>query len=106
MGQRCLAAVRSCETEKKEAQGMQIETQNHCHTIEERGWLFHSEDTQTTEDEYLHLLHAAVYCLKPLCVLETGSFKGYGTAAMAKALARNGTGHIISVEHETLCVNW
>lgn len=83
-----------------------IETQNHCHVLEERGWLFHSEDTQTTEDEYLHLLHAVVYCLKPISVLETGTFKGYGTAAMAKALARNGTGHLISVEREELCVKW
>jgi predicted O-methyltransferase YrrM len=82
------------------------ETSHHCHVPEERGWLFHSEDTQTTEDEYLHLLHSLVYCLKPLSVLETGTFKGYGTAAMAKALKRNGTGHLVSVEVVPDCVKW
>lgn len=65
------------------------ETLNHCHVLEEKGYLFHSEDTQATEDEYLHLLHALVYSLKPSHILETGSYKGIGTAFMAKALKRN-----------------
>jgi len=66
------------------------ETLNHCHVVDERGYLFHSEDTQSTEDEYLHLLHALVYSLKPNHILETGSYRGIGTAFMAKALKRNG----------------
>jgi len=85
---------------------MQTETLNHCHVKEERAWLFRSEDTQTTEDEYLHLLHALVYCLKPVSVLETGAFKGFGTAFMAKALKRNGLGRVTSVECAHPAVEW
>jgi predicted O-methyltransferase YrrM len=83
-----------------------VETLNHCHVIEERGWLFHSEDTQTTEDEYLQLLYALVICLKPLAVLETGTFKGYGTSAMAKGLRYNGTGFLTSIEAVPLAAGW
>lgn len=79
---------------------MNIETLNHCHVEAERGWLFHSEDTQTTEDEYLQLLYALVYCLKPESVLETGTFKGYGSAAIAKGLRKNGFGKLTTVEFE------
>jgi predicted O-methyltransferase YrrM len=83
-----------------------METEHHCHVSEERAWLFHSEDTQSTEDEYLHLLHALVYSLKPLSILETGSYKGMATAFMAKALQRNGTGFIRAVEEQALAVRW
>lgn len=75
-----------------------VETAHHCHVKEERAWTFSSEDTQTTEYEYLNLLHALVYCLKPVCVLETGAYKGYGTYALAQALKRNGFGRVTSVE--------
>jgi predicted O-methyltransferase YrrM len=83
-----------------------VETLHHCHVKEERAWMFTSEDTQTTEHEYLNLLHALVYCLKPLSVLETGTFKGYGTTAMAKALKRNGVGRIVGVEIEMKAAMW
>lgn len=85
---------------------MRMETLNHCHVVEERGWLFHSEDTQTTEDEYLQLLYALVYCLKPESVLETGTFKGYGSAAMAKALRKNGFGKLTTLEVEPIAAKW
>lgn len=91
-----------------------IETLNHCHVLEEKGFLFKSEDTQATEDEYLHLLHALVYSLKPESILETGSYKGMGTAFMAKALKRNAEsqsyiphkGHIYSVEIAASAASW
>lgn len=95
---------------------MKVETLNHCHDFAEKGYLFHSEDTQSTEDEYLHLLHAVVYCLKPLNILETGSFKGYGTCTMAKALERTAQrdipselrhiGHIWAIEKEPKAAEW
>lgn len=85
---------------------LKMETENHCHVPEEKGYLFHSEDTQSTEDEYLHLLHALVYSIKPQSVLETGAFKGMGTAFIAKALRRNGFGTIVSVEKEIKAAEW
>lgn len=83
-----------------------VETAHHCHVKEERAWMFTSEDTQTTEHEYLNLLHALVYCLKPISVLETGTFKGYGSAAMAKALKRNGVGHLTTIEKDLEAAKW
>lgn len=95
---------------------MRVETLNHCHDFAEKGYLFHSEDTQSTEDEYLHLLYTLVYCLKPTNILETGSFKGYGTCMMAKALARNRErevpedwkpeGQIWAIEKEPKAAEW
>jgi predicted O-methyltransferase YrrM len=93
---------------------LKIETENHCHVEEEKGYLFKSEDTQSTEDEYLHLLYALVYALKPRRILETGCFMGMGTAFMAKALKRNSEfqdfiphkGLIVSVEIQPKAVEW
>lgn len=85
---------------------LKMETENHCHVAEEKGYLFHSEDTQSTEDEYLHLLHALVYSIKPQSVLETGAFKGMGTCFIAKALRRNGFGQIVSIEKEEVAARW
>lgn len=85
---------------------MQAETLNHCHVMEERGWLFRSEDSCSTEEEYAQLLYSLVYCLKPYRVLETGSFKGICTTFMAKALRRNTGGHITSLESNPKCVAW
>lgn len=85
---------------------MKIETENHCHVFEERAWLFHSHDAGSTEEEYLYLLYALIYCLKPLKVLETGSYQGLGTAYIARALQRNGFGHVFSLEiHPNLARN-
>lgn len=77
---------------------MKTETLNHCHTIEERGWQFHSEDSGTTEEEYLYLLYALVFSLKPVSILETGSYTGHGSVFMARALRRNGNGFLASIE--------
>jgi len=76
------------------------ETLNHCHVMEERGWLFHSEDSISTEEEYLYLLYALIYCLKPFKVLETGTCYGIGTAYICRALQKNGFGHVFSLEIE------
>lgn len=77
---------------------LKIETLNHCHALEEKGYLFHSEDTQTTEEEYLFLLHALIYCLKPSSILETGSHKGAATVSMAEALKENSGGLLCAIE--------
>lgn len=74
------------------------ETNNHPHVPEERAELFKSYDSATTEDEYLHLIYSLVYCLKPLQVLETGSWQGIGSVFICRALGRNGLGHLWSIE--------
>lgn len=79
---------------------------HHCHVPEERAWLFESEDTQTTEYEYLNLLYSLISCLKPISVLETGAFKGYGTAMIAKALQKNGMGKVTSLEFQPKAAAW
>ena len=74
------------------------ETLNHPHVPAERAELFHSYDSATTEDEYLHLLYSLVYCLKPRTVLETGSWQGVGSCFICRALKRNGVGRLTSIE--------
>lgn len=93
---------------------LKIETLNHCHALEEKGYLFKSEDSGSTEDEYLHLLHALIYALKPLSVLETGAYQGMGTAFICKGLLRNAAaqeyfphrGRIISLEINPKAAAW
>jgi|SRR5579863_3251654 len=85
---------------------LKMETLNHCHVEAERAWLFHSEDTQSTEEEYLHLLHSLVLCLKPERVLETGSFRGLGTCVIARALKSNELGHLTSLEVVPRVADW
>ena len=79
---------------------MQIETLNHCHALAEKGWMFQSEDSETTEEEYLHLLYALVFALKPVSVLETGSDTGHGSVYIARALRRNKQGFLRSLEND------
>ena len=77
---------------------LKCEALNHPHVPQERAELFRSYDSATTEDEYLHLIYSLVYCLKPLQVLETGSWQGIGSAFICRALRRNGVGHLWTIE--------
>jgi hypothetical protein len=74
------------------------EADAHPHVSEERGELFHVVDGNATEFEYLVFLHSLVLVTKPLIVLETGTGLGYGTIAIAAALAANGYGVLHSVD--------
>lgn len=85
---------------------IEIEALHHPHVPEEKGELFHSYDSQSTEEEYLYLLYAITYCLKPRQVLETGSYQGYGSSYIGAALRRNGSGHLTSLEHNDVYFKW
>jgi predicted O-methyltransferase YrrM len=74
------------------------EAQCHPHVPEERAELFRCYDGGSTEIEYLQLLHALICCLKPGRVLETGTWNGHSTVAIASALRKNCFGHLVSVE--------
>lgn len=50
------------------------------------------------EVETLHFLEALVVLCKPEVVAETGTFTGSSTAALARGCARNGSGHVWSLE--------
>ena len=83
---------------------MQIETLNHCHALAEKGWMFQSEDSETTEEEYLYLLYALIFALKPASVLETGSYTGHGSVYIARALRRNHQGFLTTLETDPAVV--
>jgi predicted O-methyltransferase YrrM len=75
-----------------------VEADCHPHAPEERAQEFRCADGGSTEFEYLNLLHALILATKPGLVLETGTFHGLGTLAIAAALAGNGRGKLISVD--------
>ena len=57
-------------------------------------------DSMTAEVEVLELLGTLVTTLKPRLVVETGAFLGVSTGWIARGLARNGTGRVISCEFD------
>lgn len=77
-----------------------IEADIHPHVPSERADLFTVSDAAATENEYLELLRALIRVSKPGSVLETGSYTGDGTVAIAAALHANGFGHVYSLEYE------
>lgn len=77
------------------------EAKIHPHDPRERAELFHARDASgCTEFEFLNLLHAFTLALKPQLVLETGTFTGMGTLAIASALSWNGFGELVTVDLE------
>jgi len=74
------------------------ESEAHPHVPEERAELFTTPDANSSEDETHGLLEALVRSLKPEAVLETGSFLGWGTAALARGVRANGFGKVVSIE--------
>lgn len=70
------------------------------HPLEHAEW-FHVRDASgCTEYEFLNLIHALVLATKPVVVLETGTFTGMGTLAIAHALSWNGFGQVTTVDIE------
>lgn len=57
-------------------------------------------DICSSEEETLEILYALVRSTKPELVLETGTWKGHGTAAMARGCWKNGFGKVITVDYE------
>jgi len=70
----------------------------HDHCPEEQAHLFHTFGGGGTEIETLWLLWALLRITKPQLVLETGTFHGVGTFALASALKENGRGKLLSLE--------
>lgn len=70
----------------------------HLHSKEERSHLFSSFSKDSSEIEILNFLNAAVQIFKPALVLETGSYMGFSTIAIASALKANGFGKLTSLE--------
>jgi predicted O-methyltransferase YrrM len=62
--------------------------------------LWHMADSQSTELEVLDFLKALVTTVKPQLIVETGTFLGYGTIALAQGLKVNGFGRIITIEYD------
>jgi predicted O-methyltransferase YrrM len=58
-------------------------------------------DTMTAEAEVLEFLTCLVTTLKPNLIVETGSFAGVSTLALARGLQKNGFGKIISCEFDS-----
>lgn len=78
------------------------ESEVHPHVAGECPHLFTAIDGASTEVEYLELLRTFIKILKPKRVIETGTFHGWGTLAIATALAENGPdGKVFSVERDT-----
>jgi hypothetical protein len=84
--------------------GMTKEEKIHPHDIEDRSSLFSSVDATSTELEILNLLNALVYYYKPFRVIETGTFVGFGTIAIADALKQNGFGTVDTIEIDNGCI--
>jgi len=57
-------------------------------------------DSMTAEVEVLDFLKQLVITLKPNLVVETGTFMGVSTLAIAEALKQNGFGRVITVEFD------
>ena len=62
------------------------------------GWQY--EGDMRTEGEVLDLLYSLARILKPEVAVETGTYAGHGTKAIATALEANGKGHLWTVESD------
>jgi predicted O-methyltransferase YrrM len=79
--------------------GINSEIKNHVHCSQERAELFQSAEGSSTEFEVLSLINSLVRCYKPSLCLETGTFFGYGTIAIADALKQNKLGRLITLDY-------
>jgi predicted O-methyltransferase YrrM len=75
-----------------------IEGDVHPHVPQERAHMFHAHDPGATEFEFLNLIHALVLATKPTLCIETGTYTGLGTIAIASALAWNNHGNLITLD--------
>jgi len=80
-------------------QSIKKETDVHPHVPEDKANLYSAADGGSTEYEILNWLYANVRLLKPEYILETGSWEGLGTVALAHACKMNGFGKVITIEN-------
>lgn len=55
-------------------------------------------DENSSEVEVLAFLKALVVLLKPKVIVETGTYKGYGTRALSDGVEENGSGKVFTTE--------
>jgi hypothetical protein len=53
---------------------------------------------QGVHPEEAAMLYLLVRALQPQSVLETGTYKGYSTSEIARAIKLNGSGHLVTVD--------
>lgn len=63
--------------------------------------LWSAPDKDATEAEVTAFVAAFVRLLKPTVVVETGTYQGHTTAAIAAALSDNGVGRVVTFETDT-----
>ena len=61
---------------------------------------WHMYDSMTAEVEVLDFLKSIVTTIKPELVVETGTFSGLSTLRIAEGLQANGSGRVITCEHD------
>jgi len=57
-------------------------------------------DSMTAENEVLVFLKSLITTVKPQLVVETGTFRGISTLAIAEGLKENGFGRIVTIEYD------
>jgi predicted O-methyltransferase YrrM len=57
-------------------------------------------DSMTAENEVLAFLKSLITTIKPQLVVETGTFRGISTLAIAEGLKENGFGRVITIEYD------
>lgn len=67
--------------------------------MNEHGWSV--PDEASSEEELREVLTALVRMLKPDLVVETGTFRGYATRALALGCFRNGKGRVVSCDTDS-----
>ncbi len=77
---------------------LQSEARVNRHVPQERADLFMAVTNGSTEAEVLNWLYSTICLTKPSCILETGSYEGLGTIALATACRDNGFGVVHAVE--------
>ncbi len=57
-------------------------------------------DPMTSETEVLDFLRSLVITVKPRLVVETGTFRGISTLALAEGMKQNGFGRLVTIEYD------
>jgi len=86
--------------------GQKQEAEIHPHTPAEKAESYHAIDSGSTELEVLNFINALVCLFKPQRVLETGTFLGFGTCAIADGLRSNNQGRLSSIELDPVHLKW
>jgi predicted O-methyltransferase YrrM len=64
--------------------------------------IWNAPDDAASEFDMHKLLYALVRMVKPVLVVETGTYKGHGAQALARGCHENGFGRVITCDTETL----